>query len=58
MRRGANGIQPYETAVIENLLKLCRRFRIPPRGNESPAADIGRMQSAEIKVIEVDAIRR
>src|SRR5271169_975625 len=57
IRQRADGIQPHETAMIENLLKLGRRFRIPARGNESLTAHIGRVQSAKIKMIEVEAVR-
>jgi hypothetical protein len=32
VRQRAYGIQPYKTAMIENLLKLGGRFRIPARG--------------------------
>ena len=43
--------------MIENLLKLGRRFRIPVRGKESLAAHVGRVQTAKIKT-EVEAIHR
>ncbi len=58
MRQRADGIQPHDTAMIENLLKLGRRFRIPTRGHERLAAHVGRVQTAEIKMNEVQAIRR
>ena len=57
MRQHANGIDPHNTAMIEDLLKLGRRFRIPARGNESLAPHIGRVQTAKIK-LGVEAIRR
>ena len=44
--------------MIENLLKLGRRFRVPVLCNQSLAAHIGRVQTAKIKMIEVEAIRR
>ena len=50
MRQRADGIQPDDTAMIENLLKFGRRFRIPVRGDQSLAAHIGRVQTAKIKL--------
>ena len=52
------GSEAHDTAMIENLLKLGGRFRIPVRGNESLAAHIGRVQTAKIEMIEVEAIHR
>ena len=52
------GSSAHDTAMIENLLKLGRRFRIPVRGNQSLAAHIGRVQTAKIKMIEVEAVHR
>ena len=42
MRQCVYGIHARNTAMIENLLKLGRRFRIPVRGHERLAAHIGR----------------
>src|SRR5207244_2177602 len=58
VRQGAYRIGAHDTAMIENLLKFGRRFRIPVRGNQSLAAHIGRVQTAKIKMIEVEAVRR
>src|SRR5437899_1048570 len=44
--------------MIENLLKLGRRFRISVRGNKSLTPHIGRVQAAKIIGIEVEAIHR
>ena len=44
--------------MIENLLKLGGRFRIPVRGQQRLAAHIGRVQTAKIKMIEVEAVHR
>src|ERR1041384_3554886 len=57
MRQRADGIQPHNPAMIENLLKLRCRFRIPVLGNQSFAAYISRVQTAEIKT-ETEPIRR
>ena len=52
------GSSAHDTAMIENLLKLGRRFPIPVRGNQSLAAHIGRVQTAKIEMREVQAIHR
>src|SRR6266404_3746961 len=48
VRQCPDGIRSHETAMIENLLKFGRRFRIPVRGDESLAAHIGRVQTAKM----------
>src|ERR1022692_1305845 len=58
VRQHTDGIQPDNPAMIENLLKFCRRFRIPVRGSESLAAHISRVQTAKIELREVEAIHR
>ena len=54
----ADGIRADDPAMIENLLKLGDRFRIPVRGQQRLAAHIGRVQTAKIKVSEVEAVHR
>jgi hypothetical protein len=49
----ANGIHAYDTAMIENILELRRRLRIPVRGNERLTAHISRVQTAEIELRKV-----
>src|SRR5512146_1503889 len=44
--------------MIEKFLKLSSRFRVATRGHERLAAHIGRLQTAEIMMSEVQAIRR
>jgi hypothetical protein len=34
VRQHTNGIEPHNTAMIKDFLKLGRRFRIRARGNE------------------------
>src|SRR5262249_46610798 len=58
MRQRADGIQPHDAAMIENLLKLGRCFWVAVRGNEGIAAYIGRVQTAKVPTIEVEAVHR
>src|SRR4029450_2873023 len=56
--QNTNRLRPPDPAVIEDLLKLGGRFRIPVRGNQCLAAHIGRVQTAKIEVSEVEAVHR
>src|SRR5262249_48269099 len=58
MRHRADGIKAHNTAMIEDLLKFGRGFRVPVRGHEGLAAHISRVQTAKIKMVEVQAVRR
>src|SRR5437763_2874053 len=58
MRQWADGIQAHETAMMENLLKLGRGFRITVSGNKGLAAHIRRVQTAKVERREVEAIHR
>ena len=58
VRQCADRVRANETSMVEDLLKLGRRFRILAHGHESLAADIGRVQTAKIKASEVEAIHR
>jgi hypothetical protein len=52
MRQCADGVQPHDATMIENLLKLSRRIPIPVTRRESLAAHIGRVQTAKVNTAE------
>ena len=47
--QNTNRIRADDPAMIEDLLKLGGRFRVPVRGQQRLAAHIGRVQTAKIK---------
>jgi hypothetical protein len=47
LRQCADGIGADDTAMIEYLLELRRRFRIPLVGRQSLAANIGRVETTQ-----------
>src|SRR5215467_5023868 len=48
MRQCADWVKPDNAAMIEDLLKFSRRFRVATRGHESHAPHIGRVQTTKI----------
>src|SRR5712691_11426364 len=56
VRQCAYGIRTDDTTMIEKLLKFRNSFRIPVCGNKCLAAHVRRVQTAKIKVTEVEAV--
>ena len=57
MRQCADGIRAHDATMIESLLKLGGGFRIPVRGQQRLAAQIGRVQTAKVIMIDIEAVR-